>query len=320
MSAEDFKKDLDAASKRLLSEPPRLHLGASQIGGTCAREPWYAFRHAMSVENEGRVMRLWDRGRKEEARIWQWLAAMGITVRPWAERLLYNNCDDSFENRPWDEAFDAELFVDVSLMPHMIETAIMMDVPPKQYGFADHGGHYSGSTDGEVEGLEKWFPEVAGLGPGNLECKTHNLKSFTELDKLAVQQAKREHYVQMQEYMHYRKLRWSLYIGVNKNDDDLYPEIVMYRPEVGQMYSDRARDIIGAIEAPKRISNDPSHYGCRFCDFKPICHFKAQPQKNCRSCAYSQPIDGKQWECKAHRSTIPADFISKGCAKWVPIS
>lgn len=58
----------------------RTHLGASVIGRPCAREVWYIWRWATNVQHRGQLLRLFDRGHREEERFTKWLADAGITV------------------------------------------------------------------------------------------------------------------------------------------------------------------------------------------------------------------------------------------------
>lgn len=65
----------------------RAHLGGSVIGAECARRVWYAFRWAYtdkfgdgSEEDEGRVLRLFQRGHREEAFFISDLRAIGLEV------------------------------------------------------------------------------------------------------------------------------------------------------------------------------------------------------------------------------------------------
>lgn len=66
--------------KREAAEPRRGHLGASMIGRPCERQLWYAFRWAYREQFEGRMLRLFQRGHREE----DWFAAdlrsIGVTV------------------------------------------------------------------------------------------------------------------------------------------------------------------------------------------------------------------------------------------------
>lgn len=58
----------------------RDHLGASQIGHDCERKLWYDFLWCSDPKFEGRILRLFQTGFKEEARIVDELRATGITV------------------------------------------------------------------------------------------------------------------------------------------------------------------------------------------------------------------------------------------------
>ena len=58
----------------------RPHLGASQIGKECDRALWYDFRHCSQPDFDGRMLRLFDTGNREESRIVADLRAIGIEV------------------------------------------------------------------------------------------------------------------------------------------------------------------------------------------------------------------------------------------------
>jgi hypothetical protein len=58
----------------------RKHLGASQIGKKCDRAIWYGFRWFKTPSYSGRIMRLFDRGKREEAIVWGDLMACGFEV------------------------------------------------------------------------------------------------------------------------------------------------------------------------------------------------------------------------------------------------
>jgi len=86
----------------------------------------------------------------------------------------------------------------------------------QQQQVVDFGQHVSGSVDGVITGLPGH--ELAKV---LLEIKTHNKKSFNELEKKGVQLAKPMHYTQMQVYMYGMKLDRALYYAVCKDDDHL---------------------------------------------------------------------------------------------------
>ena len=58
----------------------RPHLGASQIGKSCERALWYDFRWATPARFPGRILRLFETGQLEEARIVRNLRRTGATV------------------------------------------------------------------------------------------------------------------------------------------------------------------------------------------------------------------------------------------------
>ena len=62
-------------------EPERSHLGASLIGRECERALWYSFRWATDVKHPGRVLRLFERGQREEDVFNANLRAIGIEVQ-----------------------------------------------------------------------------------------------------------------------------------------------------------------------------------------------------------------------------------------------
>lgn len=63
------------------ADPPRSYLGGSAIGRECEREQWYAFRNCgVGAKFDGRMMRLFNRGHREEPVFVEELRAIGVTV------------------------------------------------------------------------------------------------------------------------------------------------------------------------------------------------------------------------------------------------
>ena len=58
----------------------RPHLGASQVGKSCERALWYDFRWTTPARFPGRILRLFETGQLEEARIVRNLRRIGATV------------------------------------------------------------------------------------------------------------------------------------------------------------------------------------------------------------------------------------------------
>lgn len=303
----DVVTEIDKARRAKGSlEKRRGHLGASQLGSRCARQIWYGFRWVYSTNHLGRIQRLFDRGHEEEARFNRYLRLAGYEVQDFSQRLWHSEAVARYLLTEWDDKHPP-YYEDVSSDARHIALASEAGMGPKQWNFVD--GHFSGSSDGRIRG--EGLPDGWGL----LECKTHSEKSFTDLSKKGVLSSKATHYVQMQIYMRFMGLRWGLYLAVNKNNDELYAETIYYKEEVAEAYIVRAQQIIAARQAPPRLTEDPSWFECKFCDFREICHYSSPVQKNCRSCAYAEPTKG-QWYCNKHKGELPPDFIPVGCDEW----
>jgi CRISPR/Cas system-associated exonuclease Cas4 (RecB family) len=177
-----------------------------------------------------------------------------------------------------------------------------------QHRFRAIDGHFGGSCDG----IGRGFPE----GPKTwaiVEFKTHNDKSFTELVKKKVQEAKPEHYAQMQVYMGLAELTRALYLAVNKNNDELYSEWVHFDKELFEQLIAKAKRVIDAVEPPLGISQDPAWYKCKMCDYHSLCHERRTAEKNCRTCAHSTPVSDGFWICESQNRVLAYEEQRVGC-------
>ena len=176
-------------------------------------------------------------------------------------------------------------------------TVYQHDVNGKQFRISGSAGHYGGSGDGV--GID--IPDLPRGLPAVLEFKTHNDASFKKLEKEGVRSAKFEHFVQMQQYMRKMYLTVALYMAVNKNNDELYGEIIMLDAETADTFIDRADKIVWMHRAPEKVGNPPSpgNYDCKWCDHKPVCFQKSTPPLNCRTCvnAYPSAVGDGSWAC-----------------------
>jgi hypothetical protein len=77
---EQIHKDINAYCVKKYTEEHRHHLGASIIGRECWRELWYGFRWVKSAMFDGRMLRLFNRGHREEAVIIELLRGIGCQV------------------------------------------------------------------------------------------------------------------------------------------------------------------------------------------------------------------------------------------------
>ena len=229
----------------------RPHLGGSQIGHECKRALWYQFRHMDRATFDGRVLRLFETGDREEARLVANLRAVGVTV--------------------WDR--DPET--------------------GKQVRFTAHDGHFALSLDGVGEGFKE------SSQPHTLEFKTMNDKNFRAMEKDGCQKAKPIYWAQCQVGMHLAGLERCAFIAVNKNTDQIYMERIKLNPAEALQLIAKAGEVIWADKPPERLSNDPSFWQCKFCDYHAVCHRGRPPEVNCRTCAHASPERGGDglWSC-----------------------
>ncbi len=175
---------------------------------------------------------------------------------------------------------------------------------------SDVDGHFGGTPDAVGVGVPDCPPELPVL----LEFKTYNDKRFQELKADGVMTSAWEYFIQMQIYMEKHKLTCALFIAANKNDDELYFEIVHANAPQAQQYIDRARLLIYAEEPPPRIADSIARFPCKFCDFKHICHTEDFPAVNCRTCCHATPTTDGKWSCARGNAGI-AD--QSGCSEHI---
>lgn len=265
-----------ARHERDVDDWRRPHLGASIIGSECNRHLWYSFRWASHPRTEGRMLRLFERGQREEDWIVEELRLIGMRVET---RDYTQPVDDATGEHP-------------------------------QFRFEVFGGHFAGSIDGAVLGVleatKTWHL---------LEVKTSNDRLFQVLQKQGVAKAQPRHFVQIQIYMHALNLSRALYVCVCKNDDSIYTERVHYDREVALVTLHKAELIIGSPEPLTRISEDPTWFECKFCDHRPVCHLGEveRLERNCRTCLSSTPVEDGTWWCDQHRTKLDLDAQRRGC-------
>ena len=88
--ARKIREDIDNYCIKLYDDGHRNHMGASVIGDDCERKIWSSFRWLAkfkSVDKDGkdqrgRMLRLFNRGHKEEERFIEWLEGIGIACQP----------------------------------------------------------------------------------------------------------------------------------------------------------------------------------------------------------------------------------------------
>ncbi len=187
-----------------------------------------------------------------------------------------------------------------------------------QYHFSTVDGHYGGSGDSVA--LLPWFQNAEDLRI-LVEYKTHNTKSFTKLKADGLRKAKEQHFIQMSCYGRAFKIRYGLYLAINKDNDDIHFEFVELDWNLALLMEKKATDIITSQTPPPRISDNPAWFDCKYCQFQDICHHGECVEVNCRSCRNAQPIENGQWRCNLWNAVIPdTAAIMKGCPQHQSIA
>lgn len=186
------------------------------------------------------------------------------------------------------------------------------DASGKQYRISDCNGHFGGSGDGVGIGV----PDLADGTPCLLEFKTHNDKSFKNLVANGVFEAKFEHYVQMNVYMYKMGLPVALYGAVNKNDDDVYFELVTLNTDIALQFINRADNIINCVNIPSKLNNSPGYYKCKWCSYNKICHLNAPIQKTCRTCEFVVTKPDGVWYCKKQKLELSKQQQFGACNQY----
>ncbi len=77
---EMIRDAIDLAVEDEKESPFRNHLGASVIGSECVRQIFYSHRWAHDPKTEGRMLRLWKRGHREEPHLITYLKLIGAEI------------------------------------------------------------------------------------------------------------------------------------------------------------------------------------------------------------------------------------------------
>lgn len=262
----------------------RTHLGASVMGRECMRAVWYEFHWAVEKKFPGRILRLFDRGQREEDRFVAALRKAGATVHTvdpkTGKQYRYNRHGGHMGGSQ-----DA-LISGIGLAGVAINEWVLGEFKTHNYDS---------------------FKALAGE-PRDVDCHT----SFP--DAVGVRMAKPEHYAQMQSYMKWSGIHRCLYMAVCKDNDDIYTELVEFDADYAEHIEARGEEIIFTADLPPKIGTDASQFQCKFCDFSKVCHGRQIPEKNCRTCAHSTPEkDGDaRWSCTKY-GDIPKDFTGESC-------
>jgi hypothetical protein len=274
----DLKTTLTTVEDLEFGGKPRTYLGMSAIGEECTRLLWYNFHWATTKKHSAKTERIFDAGHLFEAQIIKQLKLAGCEVF----RVDKDGNEIELYGLPEEEQ---EEFVDIT-------------------------GHSKGHCDGRIRGLIE-APKTVHT----LEIKTMAQKYFTPLTKKGVQETNPKYYAQMQRYMLEQNLTRAFFVAMNKNTCELHFERINFDKEFAEILREKGTHIIFSEEPPtKEFAKD--FYKCNWCDHKEVCHEDEPPEKNCRTCDYSDMEDKGKWTCTLKNKNIPEGLQRKGCSSY----
>lgn len=274
---------LVAARKALeAKEAGRGHsrrVGASSVGNECTRRGWYSFRWTSPVViGSTGLLAINDGHRSEEVMAELLRGVEGVQL--WTE----------------DPA-----------------------VPGAQISFELVNGHFVGKLDGIIVGILQ-----APKTPHVWEHKAVNQKKFDKLkkdvekfgEKNALEQWDVTYFAQAQMYMHGMKLDRHYLTVSTPGVRDFVSVRTEYQKPRAEMYEGRAHSIVYSSGIPSKISNDPAHFGCKWCDHSDVCHAAKTPLVNCRTCQNVAVTDGVgEWFCTLHNMALDFEMQQKACMR-----
>jgi hypothetical protein len=196
------------------------------------------------------------------------------------------------------------------------------DKDGNQYRCSFLGGHLGGSVDGVVKDVDPENPEEVMI----LEVKSANNNRFRDLQQgESYEEWSKDYSAQIQCYMAAFDLKRALIIVYNKNDSDLYIEIVEARDGILDEMTEKAKLIIQADSPPPSPYSSTDYRIRKFMTPKQqaIYGLEQLPDDiNCRNCAHSEPVfDGDGgWRCNNFNKPLDETTQRQGCEQHIWLS
>ena len=158
--------------------------------------------------------------------------------------------------RTWDigkklESYIIELLQDAGITIHQDQLEVSDYELP----------YFKGHIDGYLIDLE-----------AILEIKTANDASFNLFKKNGLKKWNPKYYAQLQAYMGMNNLYKAYILVLNKDNSDIWDELVAFDEGYYLGLREKARVIYNAKIPPPRIHASPIWFQCRMCKFNKVCH------------------------------------------------
>lgn len=273
-----IKRDIDTASLAF-DDGFRKHLGASLIGASCKRFLQYTFRWMYYKQHEPRMLRLFQRGHREEPWLWALLRAAGWTIYEFDPRT----------GKQWRVS---------GIMGHFGGSLDAIGFPPPSYGI-QMWMLLECKTNKDGDKFEKLVKDGMRRDKPLHWAQNNVYGGMIQVPELGI-----------------NGISYSAYFNTNKNTDEIYIEVLELDRNVGALEYSKAEFVILNNTLPAKIHPNASFFECKYCDAVDICHKNAPVLRNCRSCCYAVAIDNGQWFCNGWNNQLTDEIIQTGCQQW----
>jgi len=270
---------MDKAIEQEQDTKPRNYLGLSSWADDCARKLWYRFRWVSPEVFAADTLRKFADGHRTE------------DVR----------------------ADDLRKVPSLELHTHGPDG--------KQFGVTTWAGHVRGHMDGAILGIVQ-APNTWHVW----EHKTCDEKVVKDLERCiekhgekdALQNWNTTYFGQAQGYMGLTGMKRH-YMTVDSAGGRRTVSVrTDYQPKIYDALHRRAGQIVSSPVPLEKLSDDPSFYKCKWCNFGDICHGDALPKVSCRTCIHATPLtdgyDEAAWFCEKHnRDMLDTYTQEKAC-------
>jgi hypothetical protein len=193
-----------------------------------------------------------------------------------------------------------------------------LDTNGKQFETQALGGH----VKGHIDGVGQNFPGIDTKDQFLLEFKTANDNRFNNLLKLGSYCEWSEEYAaQLHLYMGLFNFKHAIAIVYNKNNSDLYTEIIKYDNDAFNSLMEKAENILLAEIPPDNYIPETDYRIKSYMTPGQQARYlgKALPPKtHCRSCRFAKVDIDKgdaHWHCIQHDRKINEDRQIKSCSR-----
>lgn len=164
--------------------------------------------------------------------------------------------------------------------------------------------HFTGHARGHTDGILENVPD-APKTPHLLEVKTMASSYFSKFKKqvdligfeMALADYSKSYWGQIHLYMGYLNLTRCLYVITNKDNEERIYARVRFDKAVFDALNAKVLDLLSSETPPEGISQNPTFFKCKYCDFSDYCHKGSPPSRTCRSCANVELHDNGVWLC-----------------------